>query len=306
MIYLFISILNFLFFHHNLNIESDKILFIGHGYGSPSDLDQTIDPKLIKFLNSFRHEDYRYIVWGGDFLYECDDLIEISNFFKLIPKNVINKSLFIYGNHEFRCYDSPNLDFIKRDENRIINIGEFDIILANTNLNINSNKIFNSIESKNKKIVFSHQVMFSKSNWLFRANSRENYGVANNFFDKIKNHNSQLNIICGDVGAFRGVPYLTYFKENEMNLVTSGIGISENDFLLSINIPKKKNISFEKIDLNTFNYAPFLPENRLFFEIKNSFKFFFLSRKRSLLFLITTIFFCIRFKFLRSKFLNLF
>ncbi len=75
----------------------DKILFIGHAYGEPGLYNDEIDPSVKKYINTYPTDHYKYIVWGGDFINDCNSFSEISNFFNLIPENIIKKSLFIWG-----------------------------------------------------------------------------------------------------------------------------------------------------------------------------------------------------------------
>ena len=70
----------------------DTILFIGHAYGKPGLDNKAIDPSVIKFINNYSTDKYSYIVWGGDFINECNSAEEVSNF-QFLPESVIQKSL---------------------------------------------------------------------------------------------------------------------------------------------------------------------------------------------------------------------
>ena len=132
-IYLIISFFLSTNFNIQNNTESKKILFIGHAYGMPEVYNEMMDPSVSSFFQNYSASDYTYIVWGGDFINDCTSSIEISNFFESLPKGVVEKSLFIWGDHEFDCYENESFKFLKNDENRLVTIDEYDIFLLNSN-----------------------------------------------------------------------------------------------------------------------------------------------------------------------------
>jgi hypothetical protein len=290
-------LLFFLLFFNNFettytdNQESHKILFIGHAYGQPELYNYNLDPSVIDFFNNYSTENYSYIIWGGDFINDCNSSIEISNFYKKIPKNVIQKSLFIWGDHEFECYNNDNFNFLKIDENRVVTINNYDLFLLNTNFIDNSEykESLKKINSSNRiKVLFTHNVIFSKSNWLLRSNGRDYYDLANLFYDELSKE-EELTIITGDVGAIKGTPYLTYFKKDKTNLLSSGIGNGKNNFALEIEL-NTNNISFNKLNLDN-NISEELKPNYFLATLYNLIFNFFLSKKRAVIFFTLVIFF---------------
>ena len=69
-----------LFISHTFSQE--KIYFFGHAYGKPALIDHKMDP----FILSFLEEDYTKVVYGGDFIYDINDQIEIENFIQFNKK----------------------------------------------------------------------------------------------------------------------------------------------------------------------------------------------------------------------------
>lgn len=266
-------------------LEKSEILFIGHAYGQPEYEDEKMDPSVISFLEKYSTEKYQHIIWGGDFIDDCSNINEIDNFIKSIPKEVFAKSIFLWGNHEFECYDNEKFNFIREFENKSFRINEFDVFILNTNFEniVNFDSLSNRINSSKNKILFTHQVIFSKTNWMLRTNSRDYYDLANEFYDKL-NVNNSLTIVTGDIGAIRGTPYLSYSQVNGSNLLSSGLGNGKRNYAIEIEIDSS-NLRFKKLNLNN-NESTTLKPNYLFITIYNFIFYFFLSKKRGVLFLI--------------------
>lgn len=279
----------------------DKILFIGHAYGSPELYNDEIDPSVKNYLNTYSTDNYKYIVWGGDFINDCNSSSEISNFFNLIPENIITKSLFIWGDHELECYNDESFKFLKNDENRVLSINNYDLFLINSNFNSSDDykKVIDQINSSEKtKILFTHNVIFSKSNWLLRSNGRDFYDYGNMFYDEIPKEEN-LTIVTGDVGAIKGTPYLSFYKDDSTNLLSSGLGNGKNNFAVEL-VLRPDNIEFFSLNLDN-NVTKELKPNYIMITVYNFFYYFFLSKKRAVLFfgIIILIFFIRKRNFFR-------
>lgn len=269
----------------------EEILFVGHAYGSPLISDKQIHPSLISFFNRYDFEHIKYIIWGGDFILDCFDNKELENFKKFVPRNILDKSYYVLGNHEYRCFKDDKFIFNKIQENEILKFNNFNLLLANTNFKsyTDIDKLEEQIKKNSKNLIlFTHQIIFSKSNWLFRSNSRENYELANDFYDRIKN--IPLTIVSGDVGAFDKMPYQSFFKINNQKLLTSGVGNNDNNFILSISV-SNNDLKFHSINLKDLKKTPIIPNNYLLFTINNLFHYFFLSKKRSVVFVFCSLIF---------------
>ena len=72
----------------------ETILFTGHAFGSHSSDDKSLDPVFLEHLNK-NSKNYNEIILGGDFLYNCEDLVEFENF--LTFYNKYNPRLVIGG-----------------------------------------------------------------------------------------------------------------------------------------------------------------------------------------------------------------
>tara|TARA_B100001059_G_scaffold212638_1_gene227833 strand:- start:320 stop:1252 length:933 start_codon:yes stop_codon:yes gene_type:complete len=288
---LIFNVLLALVFNNPINEINDEILFIGHAYGNPHTYyDEKIDPSLLSFFKKNDVSHYKYIIWGGDFIETCSNEAEVNNFFKTLPNRIIEKSIFLFGNHEFTCYDNDNFNFVKKNENQVIQINGYDLFFINSNFeNLNDvNESLDIVQESSKKIIFTHQVIFSRNNWFLRTNSRDFYKLGNIFYDKLIETNNDFTIITGDVGAFKRMPYLEYFKDSDNNLIASGLGNSSNNYIVSLKF-ENNNLSFFKINLDNNIKTKLDPSNVLLSTLINSVQFFFFSKKRAVLFILLLI-----------------
>ena len=230
----------------------ENILFVGHTYGSHSAEDESLDPIFLEHTYN-NSQNYNEIILGGDFLYNCQNSIEFENFLKFYktfsPRLVI-------GGHD-ACDKVFNLLNYSSNNFRQIN----DTILFYLNTSIKSNNevdylydlIFKNIEIKKPKniIIFTHQLIFSKSDWNIRVNSRGDYNFANTLYDKIysKFYKSEIkfHFVSGDIGAFPYTPYAYYNNSENFNYYASGIGNGLHYKAIVINI--KDELSFNFLDL---------------------------------------------------------
>tara|TARA_A100000164_G_scaffold376647_1_gene414130 strand:- start:3818 stop:4768 length:951 start_codon:yes stop_codon:yes gene_type:complete len=237
--------------------ESKKILFVGHAFGSHQVPDNNIDPLLLKFHNE-NNKIYDELILGGDFIYDCRNNEEFENFYNFFKSNNVN---FVIGNHE-NCEQvlSLNETFNKR-ENHYELVGNNLILFLNTSKEDNQ-EINNTIEyidkiieeeSPSNIIVFTHQLIFSDSDWHIRVNSRKYYDYANKvyleIFKKYYKRKEQFYFIAGDIGAFKYTPFAFYDKDLNFNFLASGIGNGNNSLGLLIDIDT--NVDFRFIDLKT-------------------------------------------------------
>ena len=131
-------------------------------------------------------------------------------------KGVVEKSLFIWGDHEFDCYENESFKFLKNDENRLVTIDEYDIFFLTPILETKDYEdILNKISSSDKvKVIFTHNVIFSKIIGYLEL-MEDYYDLANQFYDELPKE-KDLTIVAGDVGAIKGTPYLTYYKKMKL------------------------------------------------------------------------------------------
>jgi len=240
--------------------ESKKFLFVGHAYGSHQAEDNNLDPLFLKFHNE-NNELYDKVVLGGDFIYDCSNDKELDNFYNFYKKNDVS---FVIGNHD-NCEQILKLyDLNKKTENYHEVIGENLIFYLNTSKE-DSQEIKNVIEyidqvieneSPNNIIIFTHQLIFSDSDWYVRTNSRKYYTYGNQvykeIFKKYYKNQEKFYFISGDIGAFKYTPYAFYDKDVNFNFISSGIGNEINTVGLLIDI--STNINFRFIDLKTSEY----------------------------------------------------
>ena len=71
-------------------------IFIGHAYGSHTIKDQMVDSSIVKFLNN-KKIDFNSVIFGGDFLYDCNDSVELSNFLNSVSQHDYK---LVIGNHD--------------------------------------------------------------------------------------------------------------------------------------------------------------------------------------------------------------
>ena len=237
--------------------ESKKFLFVGHAYGSHQAEDNNLDPLFLKFHNE-NNELYDKVVLGGDFIYDCSNDEELDNFYNFYKKNDVS---FVIGNHDnceqiFKLY---NLN--KKKENYHELIGKNLIFYLNTSKE-DSQEIKSVIEyidkiienkSPNNIIFFTHQLIFSNSDWHVRVNSRKYYSYGNNIYKELykKYHEDQRQFyfISGDIGAFRYTPFAFYDNDVNFNFLASGIGNGTNTLGLLLDLGNT--INFRFINLKT-------------------------------------------------------
>ena len=65
----------FLILSISFSFSQEKILFVGHVYGNSNLNDKKLDFLLINFLNVNKNDK---IIYGGDFIYDIKDTIEIK------------------------------------------------------------------------------------------------------------------------------------------------------------------------------------------------------------------------------------
>jgi len=230
--------------------SQEKIYFFGHAYGNPTLIDHKMDPSILSFLE----EDYTKVVYGGDFIYDINDQIEIENFIEFNKKR---NFVLIPGNHDVKR------KLFNHQDNRFELVGNNILIYLNTNFN-NINEVQNSVDFLTETIgknifknvlIFSHQLFYSKSNLDLRTNSRDNYELANLFYDEIFEYlidvKKKIFIYSGDIGAFRYTPYCYYNQFENISFYSSGLGNGLNNYCIQISIDKNDNISNYFVDLNT-------------------------------------------------------
>ena len=261
------SILFINLFFNNYNKD---IIFIGHSYGSPKIDDKKLDASLLKFLKK-RGDNYK-IIFGGDVLKNCKDIIEIKNF-KRALKDIDYK--IVLGNHdlcnEFLNSFSEKKIFINQYEL----IGENLLIYLNITTNINDvtetakfvNETIKKVKAKNI-LLFNHQLIYSKSNYDNITNSRMYYKYGNKFFDKIEknliNSNKNIFFFSGDIGAHTHNLF-SFFKINK-NIKYYAVGLGNNKNNKGIKISLNPKIKVDFIDLESYDLEN--PENYYYYDRK--------------------------------------
>lgn len=234
----------------NFSYSQEKLYFIGHAYGNPSLKDQKLDPSVLNFLKN----ETTKIIYGGDFIYDARDEIEIQNF---LGFNKERDYVLIPGNHDV------TLKSFKHQKNRFEIKNKNLFIYLNTNFK-DINEVQNSVDFVSKTIrkkkfknilIFSHQLIYSKSNFDIRTNSRDNYQPTNLFYDEIFEflikENTNIYIYSGDIGAFKYTPYCYFNKIKNLSFYASGLGNGSNNYCIEIKIDSNDNVSNLFVDLNT-------------------------------------------------------
>tara|TARA_Y100000996_G_scaffold411026_1_gene394418 strand:+ start:2756 stop:3550 length:795 start_codon:yes stop_codon:yes gene_type:complete len=227
-------------------------LFVGHAYGSHNAEDESLDPIFLEHTYN-NSQNYNEIILGGDFLYNCQNSIEFENFLKFYKKF---SPRLVIGGHDV-CDKVFNL--LNYSSNNVRQINDTILFYLNTSIKSISevdhlyDLIFKNIEIKKPKniIIFTHQLIFSKSDWDIRVNSRGDYDFANTLYDKIysKFYKSEIkfHFVSGDIGAFPYTPYAYYNNSENFNYYASGIGNGSHYKAIIINI--KDELSFNFLDL---------------------------------------------------------
>tara|TARA_B110000483_G_C18170618_1_gene533110 strand:+ start:1058 stop:1969 length:912 start_codon:yes stop_codon:yes gene_type:complete len=240
----------FLILSISFSFSQEKILFVGHAYGNPNLKDKKLDSSLINFLNVNKNDK---IIYGGDFIYDIKDTIEIKNFLKFNSKF---NYVLIPGNHDV------GLKFLNHQKTRFEQINNNLLIYLNTNFNSTTEilkvveEIKNEINKDYKNIlIFSHQLFYSKSIFDIRTNSRDNYDLCNEFNNQIikflKESNKEVFIYSGDIGAFKYIPYAYFNSDKNIKYFAVGLGNGFNNKAIEINFLSSGQIFNNFIDLNT-------------------------------------------------------
>lgn len=253
-----IIVTNFSFAQDN----KKDILFVGHAYGSHEDYDQQLDPVFKNFIKK-NSDIFDQIVLGGDFIYDCNDNIEIQSF-----KNVFESYnvRFVIGNHETcdKIIHFANQNF--GGTNYYEKINESLIFYLNTSIDSfeESDFLYNylneiiRLESPKNILIFTHQLIFSKSDFEIRTNSRKYYKYGNNFFDKVlkkyNNSSKRLLFFSGDIGAYNFTPYAYYDTNDNFEFYASGLGNNRHNKGLLIKV--SENIEVKFIDLDSGAMEP--------------------------------------------------
>ena len=300
---LFICLATVVNFQHLLALDNNsfKILFLGHAYGPHNVLDRKLDNNVIKILENRYYDEF---VFGGDFIYDCNDEIEFNNLIKII--NTRNTKLTI-GNHD-------NCEKVKKFiRNKYLSINQKQIInntvLLYLNTSIENNYDLDeliSFTSKSVKdfknvIIFCHQVIFSPNDFYLRTNSRKFYGYGNLFFrfleNAFKGSDKNFYIFTGDIGAFNYTPYSFYEKDKNFNLFAVGLGNKHKKNGIEIIIGETLSVGF--IDIKSYNIVPPQVYNKLkmqIFQLPKLLLFYIKSNIEICIILIIVIFLLICFR----------
>ena len=247
----------------NSQLEDNKFFFVGHAYGSHKVKDQNFDPDLLHFINNQKDKLFDRIVLGGDVVYDCNDNIEIDNLKRQLDSHNIK---FIIGNHDTcsKMLELANKEFGSLNSYEIIK--NTLVLYLNTSVTSDEeveelyNFIKTNIENSSPQnvIIFTHQLIFSKSDFYVRVNSRKYYEYGNKLYDKVYesyiNSEIQFHFVAGDIGAFRYTPYSFYDAIDNFRLYGVGIGNLINQKGLLIDFTDDIIVKF--IDIKTLEIEP--------------------------------------------------
>ena len=147
----------------------------------------------------------------------------------------------------------------------------------NTNLRSESEalSLFNFISQKIKLykpkniLIFSHQLIYSKSDFYVRVNSRSFYENANLLYDLIFDRyfksNTNFYFISGDIGAYPYTPYAFYDYNKNFKFYAVGLGNEKNNKGILIDIKKEVDINF--IDFNTYKIEESFKYYKIFVQL---------------------------------------
>ena len=132
------------------------------------------------FINNQKDKLFDRIVLGGDVVYDCNDNIEIDNLKRQLDSHNIK---FIIGNHDTcsKMLELANKEFGSLNSYEIIK--NTLVLYLNTSVTSDEeveelyNFIKTNIENSSPQnvIIFTHQLIFSKSDFYVRVNSRKYY-----------------------------------------------------------------------------------------------------------------------------------
>ena len=159
-----LKLLFLILFISNTNSQEskDKILFVGHAYGSHKLIDNKLDPNFLNFNND-NNKRFNKIVFGGDFIYDCSNENELNNLYDFYEENNVN---FVVGNHD----NCPTIFQLIQNSKGSLDyhesVGQTLIFYLNTSIEdldkieFTTDYIDKTINQKSPKniIIFSHQI----------------------------------------------------------------------------------------------------------------------------------------------------
>lgn len=237
----------------------------GHTYGAPGIHNDGLHPPFVNQFDSINNNPLiQFGVLTGDIVIsakaekwdavdaQLDSLLNVPVYFALGNHDTNNDTIYEdrYGDTYFSFKYDSDLFIILNPNINGWNILDDQLHFLDTTLS-------NNAQSVNHIFVFTHQVLWkSHEDELFihiYINSNEGKADSVNFWTEVAPLFEQLDneviLMEGDVGT-KWASKITYDKYNNMTFITSGMGGSDKDNYVVINVDSSKAISYDVICLN--------------------------------------------------------
>jgi hypothetical protein len=260
----FVGLLAYLFSGSCFAQHKDYTFFVaGHVYGTPN---EEIDGLFPPFLNhlTLNSEQYNFGVFTGDIVRK-----PTQGNWETIQKQLQLISTPIYfapGNHDMgnrNLYKELNgiadTCFTRNEDVFLI----FDNTKYGWNLDSMQTQLFkkalSSLSVKSRLFIFGHNVLWQDKYECSKPNSLEGKGPTNEFwinvFPELLKISNPVYWFAGDVGATESSKNISYINENNVHLITSGMGNNINDNYLKVSVTHT-DVSIDVISLNKNSTQP--------------------------------------------------
>ncbi len=221
-------------------IPPNSTLIIGHAYGSPGDNSDTIQKNIYKLILK-NQVNINNIIFSGD-VFSKPTKKKWYDLRETIPKEI--KLYITPGNHD--------IGINSNQKKKIFEKSPFGSQVYPYSFFINKTHIFleDSISSKwlissqtkrlinrsnsNYNILIRHNIPISELK--LSANSLEGLESKLPDIKKLsKSFNKNLTIIAGDSGAFSFLPRITCVKNDQLKIISNGVGNLDGDVILILN-----------------------------------------------------------------------
>lgn len=261
-IYIFCCFILLLFGCKKNKSEVNYSFFVaGHTYGNPSKHIYGLYKPFVDKINYINKvPNLNFGVLTGDVVPEPTAAYWDS---AIIDIKKINVPIYIAtGNHDRGSeFEKRFTDYYKSF--KVDN--DLCIILTPTEWNIEGKQLDflkKNIDDNNKTVnnifIFCHELIWWSPFNMFKnveINYRPHYPGRSNFWNEVEpvlsSIKNEIYIFAGDLGCTPKVSPYMYYKHNNITLIASGMGGSEKDNIIIVNVLKNGKVRFDLTSLNS-------------------------------------------------------
>jgi len=243
--------------------EKPKSFYVaGHAYGSPYKTDtKYYSPLKLKIDSLQKDGEIMFGIYTGDVVKQGDSA-HWKGFIKGIDA-FKHPSYLARGNHDYQNKELlekafPNAYYSFNSENIqhiILDANPDSWCIKGQQLEF-LKETLSSFKGK-ATFIYTHQILWLDMLTEFELVPNSYYGKADTLNFKsdlwplLKNHKKPIFLIAGDAGAHSGATALHYFKEDNVRLITSGMGAGDRDNIILVS----NSVSCLKLEAHYLNSA---------------------------------------------------